>query len=148
MIDVYRSKWKVQMSIYFGVYSHVLYVVIPHCFPKATRHYLNTTDGLGHWRTYGSHGLDSANKSWRFYHFPCHHSDVIMGTMASQITNPTIVYLTVYSGADQRKHQRPASLAFMGTHWWPVNSPHKGPALRKFDRVTWCSIISLTLYWK
>ena len=28
-----------------------------------------------------------------------------MGTMASQITNITIVYSTVYSGADQRKHQ-------------------------------------------
>ena len=29
-----------------------------------------------------------------------HHSDVIMGTMASQITSFTIVYSTVYSGAD------------------------------------------------
>ena len=28
-----------------------------------------------------------------------------MGTMASQITSLTIVYLTVYSDADQRKHQ-------------------------------------------
>ena len=34
-----------------------------------------------------------------------HYSDVIMGTIASQITSLTIVYSTVYSGADQRKCQ-------------------------------------------
>ena len=42
------------------------------------------------------------------------YSDVIMGAMESQITSLTIVYSTVYSGADQRKHQRSASLAFVG----------------------------------
>ena len=42
-----------------------------------------------------------------------HYSDVIMGTIAFQITSPTIVYSTVYSGADQRKHQSSASLAFV-----------------------------------
>ena len=36
-----------------------------------------------------------------------------MGAMTSQITNLTIVYLTVYSGADQRKHQSSASLAYV-----------------------------------
>ena len=35
-----------------------------------------------------------------------------MGAMASQITSLTIVYSTVYSGVDQRKHQSSASLAF------------------------------------
>ena len=36
------------------------------------------------------------------------------------------------SGADQRKHQRCASLAFVwGIHRWPVNSPHKWPVTRK-----------------
>ena len=55
-----------------------------------------------------------------------------MGAMASQITSLAIVYLSVYSGVDQRKHQRPASLAFVrGIHRWPVNSPHKGPVTRK-----------------
>ena len=55
-----------------------------------------------------------------------HYNDVIMGTMAPQITSLTIVYSTVYSGADQRKHQSSASLAFVrGIHRWPVNSPHK-----------------------
>ena len=42
-----------------------------------------------------------------------HHTDFIMGAIASQITSLTIVYSTVYSGADQRKHQRSASLAFV-----------------------------------
>ena len=33
-----------------------------------------------------------------------------------------------FSGADQRKHQSSASLAFVrGIHRWPVNSPHKRP---------------------
>ena len=34
-----------------------------------------------------------------------HYSDFIMGMMASQITSLTIVYSTVYSGTDHRKHQ-------------------------------------------
>ena len=52
--------------------------------------------------------------------------------MASQITSLTIVYSTVYSGTDQRKHQSSASLVFVrGIHRWPVNSPHKGPVTRK-----------------
>ena len=39
---------------------------------------------------------------------------------------------TVYSGADQRKHQSSASLAFVwGIHRSPVNFPHKGPVTRK-----------------
>ena len=62
-----------------------------------------------------------------------------MGAIASQITSLTIVYSTVYSGADQRKHQSSASLAFVrGIHRWPVNSPHKWPETRNmfpFDDV-------------
>ena len=47
-----------------------------------------------------------------------------MGVMAYQITSLVIVYWTVYSGADQRQHQSPASLAFVwGIHRGPVNSP-------------------------
>ena len=68
-----------------------------------------------------------------------HYSDVIMTTIASQITSLTIVYSIVYSCAEQRKHQGSASLAFVrGIHRWPVNSPHKGPVTRKmfpFDDV-------------
>ena len=40
-----------------------------------------------------------------------------MSPIASQLTSLTIVYSTVYSGADQIKHQSSASLAFMrGIH--------------------------------
>ena len=42
-----------------------------------------------------------------------------MGTIASQITSLTTVYSTVYSDADQWKHQTSASLAFVrGIHQW------------------------------
>ena len=72
-------------------------------------------------------------------HYYEHYNDVIMSLVASQITVASIVYSTVCSDADQRKHQRSASLAFVrGIHRWPVNSPHKGPVTRKmlpFDDV-------------
>ena len=42
-----------------------------------------------------------------------HYNDVIMSAMASQITGVSIVYLTVSSGSDQRKHQSFSSLAFV-----------------------------------
>ena len=74
-------------------------------------------------------GLSSVTTKRRY---PCgnlHYNDVIMSAMASQITSLTIVYSTVYSGTDQRKHQSSASLAFVRGNS-PVNSPHKGP-------VTW-----------
>ena len=62
-----------------------------------------------------------------------HYSGVIIGTMASQITSLTTVYSTVYSGADQRKYQSSASMAFVrGIHRSPVNSPHKRPVKRNF----------------
>ena len=68
-----------------------------------------------------------------------HYSDVITGAMTSQITSLVILYSTVYSGADQRKHQSSASLAFVwGIHQSPMNSPHKWPVKRKmfpFDDV-------------
>ena len=68
-----------------------------------------------------------------------HYNDVIMGAIASQTTSLSIVYSTVNSDADQRKHQSSASLALeWGIHRGPVNSPHKGPVTRKmfpFDEV-------------
>ena len=52
-----------------------------------------------------------------------HYDDVIMNAIASQITSLVIVYSTVYSDADQSKHQSSASLAFVwGIHrdrWIP-----------------------------
>ena len=66
-----------------------------------------------------------AQKSSYTHH---HYNDVIMSAMASQIISVFVVYSTVYSGADQRKQQSSASLAFApGIHRWPV----RGPVARK-----------------
>ena len=77
-------------------------------------------------------GIANVGNTW-------HYNDVIMSAMVSQITSLTIIYSTVYSVADQRKHQSPASRAFVrGVHRWSANSPQKGPVTRKmfpFDDV-------------
>ena len=60
-------------------------------------------------------------KELQLYKF--HYNDVIMTTIVSQITSLAVVYSTVYSDVDQRKHQSSASLAFVwGFHrdrWIP-----------------------------
>ena len=77
--------------------------------------------------------------SWADTQTQKHYNDVITNAIASQITSLTVVYSTVYSDADQGKHQSSASLAFVrGFHRGPVNSPHKWPVTRKmfpFDDV-------------
>ena len=90
------------------------------------------------WPRPGDKPLSESVKVWLPIHICVtppkliHYNDVIMGAIASQITSLTIVYSTVYSGTDQRKHQRSASLAFVrGIHWRPVNSPRKWPVTRK-----------------
>ena len=59
----------------------------------------------------------------RHYAMMFRYTYVKMTTKASQITSLTAVYSIVYSGADQRKHQSSASLAFVrGIHrdrWIP-----------------------------
>ena len=57
-----------------------------------------------------------------------HYNDVIMSAMVSQITGVSIVYLTVYSGADHIRHQSFASLAFLSVGNSPVTG--KFPAQR------------------
>ena len=84
-----------------------------------------------------------------------HNSDVIMAVMTSQVTSHLIVYLAVYSGADQRKHQNSKSLAFVqGIYRWAVNSPHKWPVMWKifpFDDVMMmlvvCALLCFVLIW-
>ena len=63
-------------------------------------------------------GWQALAMTWKTFHY----SDVIMSAMTSQIIGVSIVYPTVCSGADQRKHQSSASLAY---------SQHKGPVTRK-----------------
>ena len=88
------------------------------------------------WKVFACHEVIMESK--------LHYIDVIMTTMASQITSLTVVYSTVYSDADQRKHQSSASLAFVrGIHRGPVNSPHKRPVTRNmfpFDDVIMCAV--------
>ena len=73
-----------------------------------------------------------------------------MGAMASQITSLTVVYSSVYPGADQRKYQSSTSLAFVrGIHRELVNSPHKWPVTRKmfpFDNVIMLSVTMIVKY--
>ena len=71
--------------------------------------------------------------------FVMHYTDIIMSAMASKKTGVSIVCSTVYSGADERKHQSSSSLAFLKRiHQWLVHSPHKGTVTQKmfpFDDV-------------
>ena len=87
------------------------------------------------------HELHSFTMHWKGGHY----NEVIMSAVVSEIISLPIVYPTVYSGADQRKHQSSASLALVqGIHWWPVNSPHKGPVtLNMFpfnDGIMYCIV--------
>ena len=69
--------------------------------------------------------------SWQSLH-PSHYSHVRLSAVASQISSLMIVCWTIYSDAEQRKHQSSVSLAFVrGIHRSPVNSPHKWPVTRK-----------------
>ena len=102
---------------------------------------MTTSSAATQWQKFRQNGNTSVSVKCQNQSDPVlsHYGDVIMGTMASQITSITIVYSTVYSGADQRKHQSSASLAFVrGIHRGPVNSPHKWPVTWKmfpFDDV-------------
>ena len=62
-----------------------------------------------------------------------------MSTIVSPISGGFIVYSTICSGADQKKHQSSTSLAFVrGIDRWPVKFLHKGPVTQKmfpFDDV-------------
>ena len=72
--------------------------------------------------------LTAANTELRPYILSALHCDNSL-EMVSQMA---MVCSTVCSSADQRKHHSSASLAFgRGIHRWPVNSPDKGPVIRK-----------------
>ena len=72
-----------------------------------------------------------------------HYSGAIMNTMASQTTNLTIVYSTVYSGADEKTPKLRVTGLYGGILWWPVIFLHKGPLTWKmfpFDDVIMSSL--------
>ena len=74
-----------------------------------------------------------------------YYNDVIMSTMASQITSLTIVYSTVYSTRRSKKTSKLCVTGLCdgrgeGGHRWPMTGefPHKGPVTRNmfpFDDV-------------
>ena len=85
------------------------------------------------------------NYSSHFYWPECmcfHYSDVKRSAMVSQIIGVSIVCSAICSGADQRKHQSSASLAFVRRiHRWPVDSHQKGAVTQMmfpFDDVIMC----------
>ena len=68
-----------------------------------------------------------------------HYFDVLMSEMASQMTGVSIAHSIICSDAHHRKHQGSASVAFgRGIHWWPVDSPHKGPNNTENVFIWWC----------
>ena len=67
-----------------------------------------------------------------------------MGAMASQITSLTIVYSTIYWGADQRKHQSSATLAFV----WGIHRTGEFPAKMASNVITSSFTDHSTLLWK
>ena len=74
-----------------------------------------------------------------------------MSAMASNHQR-LLVCSTVGPGADQKKHQSSASLAFVrGIQLWPANSPHKGPVTLKMFPFDYIIIlpryIESVLYW-
>ena len=85
---------------------------------------INWTKGCGGTRS--GNTLDTDTDITWFCEEKCCHGDVTMGVIASQITILAIIYSTVYSDADQRKHQSSSSLAFArGIHrgrWIPCTN--------------------------
>ena len=67
-----------------------------------------------------------------------------MGTIDSQDTSLTIVYSTIYSGADQRKHQSSASLAFVQGRW-PLDSKCFHLWMSSWANCQLCGNVSLIL---
>ena len=91
----------------------MFWIMLPLCFPKVssviaanvTHHIVRS------WRV--------ARDEWQ----KINYSDVIISVIASQITSLTIVYSTVYSGADQRSIKAPRHWSlwgeFPGDGWIP-----------------------------
>ena len=118
-------------SYYASIPHFELSLTTLHSYPKAL---------------HSNYDSDKSNETF-------HYKDVIMSSMESQITSLKIVCSTGYSGADQRKHESSALLAFVrGIHRWPVNSPHKGPVTRKMFHLMMSSLLhqssqAILAYW-
>ena len=67
-----------------------------------------------------------------------------MAAMASQATSVSIVYLTVCSGVEQRKHQNSVPLAFVGGNS-PVNREFPGQRANNAEKysIWWCHHVKM-----
>ena len=89
----------------------------------------------------------------RYHLMLLHYNDVISGAITPEIPSLTFVHSTVYSGADHRKYQSSASLAFVrGIHRRSINSSYEWLLTRKmfpFDDVIMLNRLSYETYsWK
>ena len=76
------------------------------------------------WREWGLCGRPWTNPASHQItrHKSCHYNDVIMSAMSAEITSLTIVYSSVYSGADQIKHQSSYHTISYHTHGEHIES--------------------------
>ena len=90
------------------------------CLPKAFFKCILLNDNLNILDTYGTEDCFQ----WTYFRYMMHYNDVIMSARASEITGASSVCSAVCSGADQRKHQSAASLAYWGEftsdRWIPL----------------------------
>ena len=110
--NVKTTAWKKRV-VYWNVYSGT----------DQRRHQSSASlafvKGIHRWPVNSPHKGPVTRKMYPF-------DDIIMHSTS------VVVYSSVYSGADQRKHQSSASLAFLrGIPRLPVSSPHKGSITRK-----------------
>ena len=133
MMIICQLDSQAQTSLYFRLNHRG--IVTPHCVIKLGQRWFSYCRVAGETKPLPE--LKITNHQWGLLVFTCgkfhekmskkHYDDVKMDMIGSQITSLTIVYSTVYSGADQRKHQSSASLAFvLGIHRWPVISRTNG----------------------
>ena len=79
---------------------------------------------------------------WDVITCPCpHYSDVIMSAMATQTPGVSIVYSTVFTGVDQRKHLSSVSLTFVkGIHYLLV--------IGKFPTGRASNVENVSIWWR
>ena len=102
-----------------------------------------------HWDSIGSDDVLASNRRQAIiWDEAVNYSDVIMSGMTCQITGVSIVHSTVCTGADQRKHQSLASLAFFreftGDPWIPhTKDQWRGICFHLMTSSWWFGLLTL-----
>ena len=63
-----------------------------------------------------------------FLGYNWHYNDVKLTSRSLKSRTIRLFFLTAYANPYQSPHYWPF---VRGVHWWPMNSPHKGPVTRK-----------------